>query len=598
MSRRVNPNTRFQAALASIRPACGATALVALAFSAVVAAGLLRNYSRMPADPQAGSAFQAMKADLIERPDSDDLKDRIRAEDLRLRGEFFHRRELNHRGARLLAGGAAVFVLAMGLFLSAPPRPARPATRLDADPAAGLLAARARAGVLAAAFLVLGGAVGWVVLAGGGGAPPALSSRAPDAPSPPAARTGPSATGPVALRAALPGIEEIRRNWPRFRGPLGAGVYEGDVPTRWDGNTGEGILWRRELPLPGHSSPVVWGGRVVVTGADAQTRKVFCFDAHTGELLWARAVTADDSPAKAPEVMEDTGLAASSAAADASGFAAIFANGDVAFFDPNGEERWVKNLHFHEDAYGYASSLDLVGGTVVVQIDQGGEEDGHSRLLALDARTGAVFWEAKPPVGGAWTSPLVAPLAEKAAVVSLGNPWLTAHDLDGGEELWRAKVGGADGAPSPILAGGLVVAISSNNEVSAVRADGAGDVTDTHVVWKSQDSVPDIASPVSDGNFVWTVTTHGVLNCYRLTDGNQLSSTELNLNFQASPSLAGGKLFLPAEDGTTLILEAVPGGKEIARCHVPDRIAASPAFHQGRIYVRGAKYLYCIGARE
>jgi outer membrane protein assembly factor BamB len=397
----------------------------------------------------------------------------------------------------------------------------------------------------------------------------------------------------------LAGLAEARKNWPRFRGVFGAGVCDAPAPTHWDAETGEGILWKQELTLPGHSSPVVWGSRVVITVADRKVRKVLCFDANDGRPLWEREVKTADSPARTPEVNEGTGFAASTAATDGNCFVAVFANGDIACFELDGNERWSRNLQLAENAYGYASSLDIAAGLVIAQVDQGGEEDKKSRLLALDVNNnGAVAWEAQRPVGGSWCSPIVVPLGEKVAVLALGEPYLIAHDLDDGSELWRAKVGARDGAPSPILAGGLAIAIQSTTEMDAVRTDGNGDVTETGVAWKADRSIPDITSPVSDGNSVWTLSTMGDLVRYRLADGQEDGNRELKMSFQASPSLAGGKLYLLADDGTMLILEAGGAMKELARCELGEKTVASPAFVGGRIYIRGEKHLFCIGEKS
>ena len=627
MSEPIAASTRPPDPWRILRPACAASALVAAAFSAAVAIMLVNAVTANPPDPQEDANFQSLKAELSERPDSGEVKEAIRAADLRLRRDFFRRREVARKGAYLLTGGAAALMLALGLLVSAPPRPIRPASRLDDETAPRRRAAVARMGVLAAVLAMLGAGVAWGVYGGGPGAMPSLSARAPDPPAPRQA----VATGSVPatmLAGTMPGLEVIRGNWPRFRGPLGAGVYDGPAPTRWDGASGAGILWKRKLPLGGYSSPIVWGGRVVITAADKATRKVLCFDANTGEPLWERQIKVEGSPTSAPGVDEpeeaadansgdpatapapdansaeedrplsSAGYAAATPATDGNCFCAIFANGDIACFEWDGTERWGRNLSFQENTYGYSSSLDLVGGMVIVQNDRGAADTGMSRLLALDVKSGAVLWEANRPVGGSWTSPIVVPLGEKPAVLALGNPWLIAHLLEDGSELWRAEVGGADGAPSPVLAGGMVLAINANTWLSAVRPGGAGEVTETHLAWKDGNDVPDITSPVSDGKLVWTLTTYGVLSCREVATGAAAGSMKVRGTFHASPSIAGGLLYLLETDGTMVILEARPGGREVARCRLPDRTLASPAFAGRRIYVRGEKYLYCIGQSE
>jgi hypothetical protein len=140
----------------------------------------------------------------------------------------------------------------------------------------------------------------------------------------------------------------------------------------------------------------------------------------------------------------------------------------------------------------------------------------------------------------------------------------------------------------------LVLATWPSTKFSAVRTGGVGDVTETNVAWTVDQDVPDVTSPVSDGNLVWTLSTMGVLDSYGVATGRRVESNELQMSFQASPSLAGGKLYLLTAQGTMLILEASPQPREVGRCELGEEVFASPAFAGGRIYIRGVKHLYCI----
>ncbi|HUS71887.1 MAG TPA: PQQ-binding-like beta-propeller repeat protein, partial [Sedimentisphaerales bacterium] len=159
--------------------------------------------------------------------------------------------------------------------------------------------------------------------------------------------------------ASYPSPDEISKNWPSFRGPGGLGVSAyTNVPASWNGTTGQGIIWKSKVPLPGHNSPIVWEDRVFVTGADPNMREVYCFDALSGKLLWQGDVTSVPQGTTEPiDVMEDTGYAASTAVTDGRRVCAIFATGDVGCFDFDGKKLWVRNLGVPDSAYGYASSL-------------------------------------------------------------------------------------------------------------------------------------------------------------------------------------------------------------------------------------------------
>ena len=600
MTQPPGPGPDSSSVLHSLRASAGATALVAAAFSAVVGAMLLWNLLQTRVEPSDSEDLRSLKADLVSRPASAPLKAQIRELDWRLRNEFFSRRQAARKGAVLLVAGVILFFAVAGLRMAAPAQPGKPGSPPADEEAFARFARRARMGVLVAVLLLGGGAAGWALYSTflGGSAFPPLSARAPSGGpiQPPVTTTRARTTEPTHSMPADGAMEELRRQWPRFRGAFGAGVCDGPAPTQWDGATGAGILWKAEVPLPGFSSPIVWGGRVYLTGADKKERRVYCLDANSGAILWDRDVTTDETPPEPPEVLEATGYAAPTAATDGNHVCAVFANGDIACFDPNGKALWALNLHLLENTYGYASSLDIVDGLVIVQVDQGGESEGKSRLVALDAQGGSVVWEVVRPGGGAWTSPIVVPVAGRWTVITVGTPFTMAHDLSDNSEIWRARVGGADAAPSPVFAGGLVFSVQSNNEMDAIRPDGNGDVTETHVAWKTEESVPDIASPLSDGRLVWTLTTQGDLSCYEVAKGEKVYSKELKMPFQASPSMAGGRLYLLSETGTMLILEGGRDPKEVARCAIEDTTVACPAFAGGRIYIRGKNTLYCVGA--
>ncbi|MHC4333719.1 MAG: outer membrane protein assembly factor BamB family protein, partial [Planctomycetota bacterium] len=116
----------------------------------------------------------------------------------------------------------------------------------------------------------------------------------------------------------------------------------------------------------------------------------------------------------------------------------------------------------------------------------------------------------------------VAGRSHQDQLITCGDPWVIAYNPANGEELWRAECMGDDLAPSPIYAGGLVLAIESNIKMVAIRPDGRGDVTKTHILWMVEDGIPDICSPVSNGELIFLLTTDGTLTCYRLTDHAKL----------------------------------------------------------------------------
>lgn len=405
--------------------------------------------------------------------------------------------------------------------------------------------------------------------------------------------SGPGQPEQVAAQP-LPSAEEFARNWYRFRGPQGAGISpHTDIPTDWDGPSGKGVLWKTRIPLPGKNSPIVWGDRVFVSGAEQGRSQVYCLDLQTGRMLWTGEVPMASQ--EGLQVMEETGLAACTMATDGARVYAIFATGDLAAFHLDGKRAWHKSLGMPDSAYGYASSLETFGGRVLVQFDQGHGEDNRSKVLALDGPTGRLVWEKARPVGGSWTSPIVARVGGAFQLVTVANPWVIAYDPNQGDEIWKASVAGGDVAPSPICAEGLVLAIEPYSRVAAVRADGRGDVTESHVAWQSDAGGPDICSPLSDGRYVYLLDTSGSLTVLNLSDGKPVYQQAIEGGFMASPSLVGGEAYLVSDKGVLIRVAAGPSYKELGRCDLGEACLASPAFAEGRMILRGQEHLVCVG---
>lgn len=545
-----------------------ATAVVAGAFSAIVSAMLVWNYLNSDVtDPLDNREFTSLKAEQKSNPYDERLKERIRRVDLELRQEYFRRQAFGVRGGYLLTAGLAVLLISVGLAAGcrkSVPMPAPPSNQERAE---------VRSSVLSRWFVAAGGLV---LLAG-------ASIVAVIAPV-----EGFPVEKPAPQVALFPSAEETARNWPGFRGPGGAGISAyTNAPTKWNGKTGEGILWKTPVPLPGKNSPVVWGNRVFLTGATKDERQVYRFDADSGELLWKRdVINVPLSGATAPRVDAETGYAAPTMVADGRRVYAIFANGDLICFDFDGKRLWAMNLGLPDNTYGYAASLAMWGKTVLVQFDQRSVEQDKSEIIAMDCLTGREIWSKRRPVPDSWSSPIVINAAGRDQIITCGNPWVISYNPADGAELWRAGCLGGDVAPSPICAGGFVFAVNSGANLSAIRPDGAGDVTKTHIAWTAIDGLPDICSPVSDGKLLWLMETYGILTCYDVKTGKMVWEKDLDDSFNASPALAGERVYVVSTKGVTIIIEAAEKFKEIARSELGEKVYASPAFMEiGRAHV-------------
>ncbi|MEI7437818.1 MAG: PQQ-binding-like beta-propeller repeat protein, partial [bacterium] len=358
---------------------------------------------------------------------------------------------------------------------------------------------------------------------------------------------------------------------------------------------GKGIQWKVNVPLPGMSSPVVWGNRVFLTGGVEAKREVYCFDIGTGTLLWRVGV--DAAPGKTnrvPAVNSDTGYAASTVVADGRNVYAIFANGDFAAIDFCARPLWAINLGMPENRYGYSASLALAGNRVIIQFDQDSEKGKVSELLAFDTATGIKAWSVKRPVADSWPTPLVISTRTGRQIVTVANDWIIGYDT-AGAGLWKVSCGGSDVAASPIFAGGLVIAAIASEKLHAIRPDGRGDVTETHQPWKSDDGVSDVPSPVSDGVLAYFIHSGGALSCIELATGKLICDKKLDGEFYASPVLAGSTLYFTARSGEVFILKAGRKYEEVGRMSLGEPSDCSPALADGRMIFRGATSLVCVG---
>lgn len=400
--------------------------------------------------------------------------------------------------------------------------------------------------------------------------------------------------------ADLPSQEEYRANWPRFRGPDGGGVsLQGKAPLTCAPKSGNNIAWTAAVPAEGYGSPVVWGNRVFLSGGDADQRMVMCFDAFSGKILWQRAVPKTaGSPDEKPETPEQSGMAAATVATDGRRVYAMFANGDLAAFNFDGALAWSKYLAIPKTPYGYATSLLTWQDRVIVQFDQGEAKDKLSKLYAFDGVSGEVVWEQSRPVGASWATPIAFEAAGKAQIVTLSLPWVIAYSAKDGVEIWRADCLEGEIAPSPIFAGGTLFVVSPANKLLAIRPDGQGDVTKTHLGWSAEDGLPEVTSPVSNGELIFLIDSGGTLTCYDAKDGKKMWQHELGEECSASPSIVGNHLYVFTTKGTMAVFEVGRAFKSLASSALGEQVMASPAFAHDRIFVRSARRLICIGGES
>jgi outer membrane protein assembly factor BamB len=551
------------------RTAARRCAVVAAICSVVIAAALTVAFSRqLSLTIHEPVVIQQMRRQLMDEPYNATLQVELRKLDRQLRQTHFER-------TRFLDIGAVLLVVAVGWTLAStflavrigrwyPPAP----NEAGAADAAWRSRDVGMIGVATAAVVLAVGA--WVF-------------TRPD--------LEPEIEPPPPLELA----------WPRFRGPGGLGQAPTQHPLL-PGVDGAVILWKTRLPLPGKNSPVGWGNVIFLAGATETDRAVMAVEASTGKLLWQTDIApAPGAPSEAPQVLGDTGYAAATGCTDGERYFAIYANGDIAAVDITGRVVWTRALGLPSNQYGLAASLLMAGGQVVVPFDQTYSEDDppqpRSRLLGLDPATGETRWQVQRDVPDSWTTPVVAETPTGRQLITAANPWVIAYHPADGEEIWRAKLLAGDVAPSPVYADGKVYVTMEGAGLFAVRSDGVGDVTDTHVAWSSTDhSYPDIISPLATERHVLLLSSYGLLQLFDATTGERMWMHDYGQSFYASPLLlANEQVLLVSARGEMFVLKLGEAYEQLATAELGEGVSATPLPGGEHIVIRGERHLFCIG---
>jgi outer membrane protein assembly factor BamB len=558
--------------------------LILAAFSCAVVLTLVRDYQRENRDGVLvlANQLELLKNELALTPKDEALIEEIRTVDRDLRMAHFAARRRFKLGAWLLAA------MLIGCVASARRWMALGVPVEPAVPEGGTTREQPRAGALSAGIVT---AIGFVALGYA-----ALTGR-PELPQPGWAPPPPP-EAPEVIAEDPVALEELRKNWPGFRGPDGIGLAaDGDWPTSWSVAQNHNILWQTPLPVEGKSSPAVWEGRVFVTGGNEAEQRVVCLNAETGEILWNVPLDAN-SRAEELDIFEDTGFAAPTPVVDGRRVYALFATGILAAYDFDGNHVWTTDLGAPDSIYGFASSPLLVEGLLIVQFDQGMDADAEkSELIALDPATGEIRWATPRPVINSWTSPALARTPDRLELITHSSPWVIAYDPLTGVELWRAGEMDGDIAASPAVGAGLVFVANDSAQVMAIRPGGEGDVTESHIVWTEYEGLPDAASPLCDGQWLLLAGPGGQLVLYEAKEGAILWERFLTSNVTASLILAGGRAYVAGEDGITRILELGETYRERGRGEVGEPVYATPAFADSRIYIRSETSLICVGQK-
>ena len=384
--------------------------------------------------------------------------------------------------------------------------------------------------------------------------------------------------------------------WPRWRGPSGQGVVTGTgYPETWSAT--DNVRWKVRVPGRGNSSPIVWGDKIFLTTAYDGGKKisVLCFRRSDGELLWE--VFAPEATPESPH--RKNGHASGTPTTDGVRVYAYLGNHGLLAVDVSGKMVWHRPFAEIPAFHGTAGSPLLYKDSVILYQDH---EGGTSFVSAFDKSTGKVKWSTHRDETVGWGTPIAIRTGDRDELIVSSQKRVYAYDPDTGKELWTCGGNLYEVIPTPVVGHGLVYCSSGRaGPTLAIRPGGSGDVTDTHVVWKSPKGSPFVPSPLLYGDYLYMVNDiQSVATCYDAKSGEVMWQGRLGKaqreGFSASPIGVQGKVFFTNDLGDTFVLKAGPEFELLHVNRLNQRTLASPALVDGNWYFRTESHLLSIGS--
>lgn len=431
----------------------------------------------------------------------------------------------------------------------------------------------------------------------------------------------------VLLRPDVSPVAVAGDDWPQFRGPGGQGDARGSViPLTW--SESENVAWIADLPGKGFSSPVVAGNRVWVTTAvefkpTAEQEKeilkssrlepkdfvrrqvagrvslrVLCFDIRNGQRIYDVEVASVESP----EAIH-VGNSYASPTPVINGdrlFVHFGVNGTACLDADTGDVVWQRSIPvFYSVGVG---SSPVVFEDLLILVCDGIDTQF---VIAVDQQTGETAWKThRPPMRGengqhhkAYSTPLVVQHDGRDQLVVPGAQWIVSYEPLTGKENWRLDHGaGFSTIPRPVFGNGMVYVCTGygQSELLAVRIDGRGDVTKSHVAWTAKRQIPKNSSPLLVDDLLFVISDTGIASCFDALTGKSLWQERIGGNHSASPVFANGHVFFTSHEGEITALRASAEGPVLITSRIDGELKASPAILQSSVLLRTSSKLLCI----
>ncbi len=443
--------------------------------------------------------------------------------------------------------------------------------------------------------------------------------------------------------------------WSQFRGPNGTGVASAaGYPVEFSAK--KNVVWKADVPYA-QSSPVVAGGHVYVTAAEADKLTTIAFDARTGREQWRAQL----NRSRTTKLFRANDPASPTPAADDKGVVSFFGDFGLVAYTTGGKELWKVPLGPFRNFYGMASSPIIAGNLVVMVCDH----EGGSFVIGLDRATGKQVWKTARSQVSSWSTPAVFhPAKGPAELVVIGATQFDSYDLASGKQLWWTPAASTGGVGVPLTNGDSLVFLSLGSkepwippfetmlekldkdkdgklsqqefladkdmgehfgwvdangdgfidakEWDTVRMMSVGDsgatsvrpgatrgqLPATAVLWRMQKNLPYIPTPLLYQDVFYMVKDGGIVTSLDPATGKLLKegrTKDAIGEYYASPVAADGKVYLANVDGKISVLKAGAQWEVMGVNDIGEEIHATPALVDGRIYVRTHGALYCFG---
>lgn len=394
-------------------------------------------------------------------------------------------------------------------------------------------------------------------------------------------------------------------NWPEFRGPTGQGHSSASgLPTDWSER--KNVAWKVPIPGKGWSSPVLVDGRLFLTTAVAddeddeesdRSLRAIGVDAGSGAILWNVEVFRQDG-ASSPKIHKKNSHASPTPIVEGARLYVHFGHQGTACLDLEGKILWSTREFDYAPVHGNGSCPILFEDKLIFNCDAGSDPF----VVALDKNTGRTVWKTPRNAGAerkfSFCTPLVIEVSGQKQLISPGSGAVCAYTPETGEEIWRVDYGeGYSIIPRPVFGHGLIFIGTGWNTPSAlaIRPDGRGDVTGTHVEWVIDKRAPNTPSMLLVGDELYMVADSGIVSCVDAKSGKIHWQERVLGPCSASPLYADGKIYIQDEEGKGVVLRAGTRFRKLAENELDERSLASYAVGDSALFIRGEKHLYRIG---